>query len=371
LPADRVAKGLIESLGHGVTTVADTVLRDPAAGQVVAYESPRQGEAPAKPGVGNGSGQAGTLDLRLRLSGSLVGDFAWPRMMALLELIAPDEDREQSVLAGAREWLDAVGHRARSEAPEMLREVLPGLSPHAPYSIRPSLLAAAAEMSARRGVPLSMHLAETREELQLLRDGSGPFREMLERLDAWDGWVAANQWPRGPVDYVESLAGADRALVVHGNYKDAASIAALADRRDRMSVVYCPRTHAWFRHEPYPLVEMLRKGVRVVIGTDGLASAPDLSILAEMRHVAGTLPTLDRQTIMRMGTIDAAEALGLGSRCGSIAPERSADLVAMRIPGGVDVSTKTSSESLSRLVLENGLPVCGVWMRGQRVLGDP
>ena len=51
----------------------------------------------------------------------------------------------------------------------------------------------------------------------------------------------------------------------------------------RMAVVYCPRTHAWFGHPPYPLEKMLAAGVPVALGTDSRASSPDLSLLAEMR----------------------------------------------------------------------------------------
>ena len=75
------------------------------------------------------------------------------------------------------------------------------------------------------------------------------------------------------------LATAHRALVIHGNYLAGDEIDFVAAHRERMSLVYCPRTHAYFGHEPYPLAEMLAAGVRVAVGTDSRASNPDLRLL--------------------------------------------------------------------------------------------
>ena len=60
----------------------------------------------------------------------------------------------------------------------------PGLSPHAPYTVHPQLLARAVELSVGMKMPLAMHLAESREEIEWLRDGRGPFRELLESRGA-------------------------------------------------------------------------------------------------------------------------------------------------------------------------------------------
>ena len=96
--------------------------------------------------------------------------------------------------------------------------------------------------------------------MSCLRDGTGPFQELLEERSMWD----AEAIPRGsrPLDYLRMLAEAPRALVIHGNYLDAEERAFLAEHADRMSLVYCPRTHAYFGHPPYPLAELLAAGVQ-------------------------------------------------------------------------------------------------------------
>jgi cytosine/adenosine deaminase-related metal-dependent hydrolase len=204
-----------------------------------------------------------------------------------------------------------------------------GLSPHAPYTAGRELVAMACRLSRERSVPLAMHLAESREELQLLATGGGPMRDMLEHLNVWN----SDRFPGGcqPRDYLEILDSAHRCLVIHGNYLRADDWGFLAQRAERMAVVYCPRTHHYFRHEPYPLADMLRRGVCVVVGTDSLASNPDLSLLEELRFVARVHPHVAPAQILRMGTIDAAVVLGCQDEVGSLEPGKRADLTIIRV----------------------------------------
>ena len=175
-----------------------------------------------------------------------------------------------------------------------------------------------------------MHLAESREEIEFLHDQSGPFRELLEARGAWD----SSARPRGsrPLDELRMLARAHRVLIVHGNYLDDEEIEFVAQHRQKMAVVYCPRTHAFFGHVPYPLEKLLAAGALVALGTDSRASSPDLSLLAEMRYVAGSFPGLSRSRILELGTLGGARALNCDAEIGSIAPGKWANLAAIDLP---------------------------------------
>jgi cytosine/adenosine deaminase-related metal-dependent hydrolase len=203
------------------------------------------------------------------------------------------------------------------------------LSPHAPYSAARELIAMACRLSREHLFPVALHLAESPEELQLLATGAGPLRDMLEQLGAWH--PPASGGGCGPRDYLELLDTAHRGLVVHGNYLAAADWDFLAQRAERMAVVYCPRTHQYFGHPPYPVAAMTRRGVRVVVGTDSRASNPDLSLWEELRTVARTHPRVAPDRILRMGTLDAAAALGCDKEVGSLEPGKRADMALVRI----------------------------------------
>jgi len=105
----------------------------------------------------------------------------------------------------------------------------------------------------------AMHLAETLEEWELLASHSGPLVERLTALRAWHPQAI----PRGiaPYDYLQMLSAAHRVLVVHGNYLGAPERELLANNRDHMSLVYCPRSHAYFGHAAYPLAQALAAGL--------------------------------------------------------------------------------------------------------------
>jgi cytosine/adenosine deaminase-related metal-dependent hydrolase len=236
-----------------------------------------------------------------------------------------------------------------------------GISPHAPYTVSPILLRALVTAAHRRNLPMAMHIAESREELQLLHDGTGPFQQLLEERSMWD----AEAIPHGsaPFDYLTILANAPRALIIHGNYLDDDELQFLATHRDRMSLVYCPRTHAYFRHSPYPLTKALAAGVQVALGTDSRASNPDLNLLSEMRFIARAHPAVDPEEILHMGTLAGAEALGRESEVGSITSGKAANFAAAPLPGDF---TGNAQDALLH-VLSGNEPVSAIWLRGKHL----
>ena len=137
----------------------------------------------------------------------------------------------------------------------------------------------------------------------------------------------------------------------------------LAAKRERMSLVYCPRTHAYFQHAPYPLTQALSASVRVALGTDSRASNPDLDLLAEMRFVARTYPTIDPHDILRMGTLTGAEALGRDEEIGSLTTGKFGSLVAVPLPPDVP----GTPADLLAAIFQNNWPPMAVWMNGDAV----
>lgn len=290
--------------------------------------------------------------------------FPWPAdayretasgVVALAEYLAPTEPRAGDQWALLRDFLSGWGPRTGKEQqqlPEIPRpeadassppvsefaaerttggpRISWGISPHAPYTVRWEKLTEVCAWSAARQSLVAMHLAESLAELEFLRSGAGSLRDLLETLGAWDAAAA----PRGrtPRDYLETLSAAQRSLVIHGNFLSPAEIRFAAACRDRMAVVYCPRTHSYFAHRRYPLAAMLSAGVRVALGTDSRASNPDLRLLEEMRHAAREHREVPPEVIVELATLSGAAALGQERRIGSLAPGKQADLVAIGLP---------------------------------------
>jgi cytosine/adenosine deaminase-related metal-dependent hydrolase len=260
-----------------------------------------------------------------------------------LEVIGFSRARADSVFAALLERIAAMPLGANL-----------GVSPHAPYTVSPALLRRIVELACERHLPVTMHLAECGDEREFLDSGTGPFQRFLDELSMWD----PDAIPRGsrPLDYLRMLVDAPRALVIHGNFLGREEHDFLAAHAERMTLVYCPRTHVFFGHPPYPLAELLAAGVRVALGTDSRASNPDLSVWNEMRHVARTHPEVSPESILQMGTLAAAQALGVDSDVGSITPGKLANLVAIPLPAG----------SLAELLAAAGKPAT-IWLRGREI----
>lgn len=204
-----------------------------------------------------------------------------------------------------------------------------GVSPHAPYSVAAPLGRALLATAGRRGLPVAMHLAESDAEQELLARGTGPFREVLESLGAWD----ASRPPRllPTAEWISRLARAARGVVVHATHigRDPDALARLARHGDRLCVAVCPRTTRALSGVLPPLPLLRGAGIRVCLGTDGRGSNPDLSILAECRALvdAGLASPAEA---LAMATLHGAWALGFDHRCGSLTPGRAADLLVLR-----------------------------------------
>jgi aminodeoxyfutalosine deaminase len=208
--------------------------------------------------------------------------------------------------------------------------VRPTVAPHAPYSVSPAFFRAIG--AAAGDGPLSVHLGESAEEIRFLRDGSGAWRELLERLSAW-----TPEWTPpacGPVEYIERLGLlTPRLLAVHGVQFDADDLRRLTEAD--ATLVTCPRSNRWTGAGEPPIGRFYASGVRVALGTDSLASVEDLSLFREMAAVRRLAPDVSARRILRSATLDGATALGFGDELGSLTPLKRADLIAVRIPPDV------------------------------------
>jgi cytosine/adenosine deaminase-related metal-dependent hydrolase len=202
--------------------------------------------------------------------------------------------------------------------------------------------------AAGAGLPLAIHLAESAAERELLVEHSGPFVPFLQDLGVWDPTGLA----KGPEHVLRLAAGAS--LLIHGNY-----LASSAVIPDNASVVFCPRTHAAFGHQPHPFRELLARGVRVALGTDSLASNADLSILNEVRFLHLQYPNLPGEGLLQMATLAGAEALSWSDECGTLEAGKSADFVVLPL-------ADADADDPHDLWLESDWPVSDTWFKGKR-----
>lgn len=207
-----------------------------------------------------------------------------------------------------------------------------GVSPHAPYSVSGPLYRQVAEFAAQRGLPVAVHLAESLAESQLIERGEGGFAR------AWQGRgiPLPQTGGRTPVQWLDHHGVLTSAtLCIHMVRADGGDLDLVARRRS--AIAHCPRSNRRHGHGSAPLPEMLKRGIRIGVGTDSVASVSPLDLLAEAR-AAQDLGGLTADQALSLVTTSAASALGLESEIGSLTAGKWADLVAFDLGGPVDAA---------------------------------
>lgn len=221
----------------------------------------------------------------------------------LLELLGPTARAEEQVLARIASLPDSVA-----------------ATPHAPYSTTPGIMTALKQRADRLGHILSLHVAESADEIELLGSGQGCFREFLEERDVWE-----NSFPRpgmdghGAVEYLERLGMLDANLLcVHCVQVSEREVQMLAAHGCR--VCLCPGSNRFLNVGVAPLELMLHHGLLPAIGTDSVASNVELDLWREMQILREDHPGVDPARILTMATLGGAQALGCDRDLGTLAP---------------------------------------------------
>ena len=212
--------------------------------------------------------------------------------------------------------------------------VKPSLAAHAPYSVAPAAFRALHRAVGNHDLPAcSVHLSESREEVEFVRTGEGPWRALLEEIGTWD---ASWRPPAvSPVEYLDALEFLDsKVLAVHGVQMSATDLTRLRARG--ATLVTCPRSNRHTGAGLPPLQSFYDSGVAVAVGTDSLASCPDLNVFSELAEMQRLAPAVPAARLLDSATRQGARALGFGREFGTIEQGKRARLLAATLPPRMD-----------------------------------
>ena len=242
-----------------------------------------------------------------------------------IELLDFSKNRLDTLLAFASK---------QANAPESARIGRMGYAPHASYTASLKVTQLCAELSRTERRLVTIHLAESIDEMEWLEERKGTFLELLGPMISTEYFETLGQ----NSEHVQLLTQAWRATLAHGNYLSQSELLSVAVHSKNMAIVHCPRTHRHFGHRHgaslrYPLAERLELGVRHFLGTDSRASNPDLNLWSEAKLVRAEHPSITSLEILKMITTDAAEFLNIADKYGAIRVGQPATLTAIRLAG--------------------------------------
>ena len=241
--------------------------------------------------------------------------------IAYQEVFGPAESQAAEAFAGLREKAETY----RSDETETLRA---GVSPHAPYTVSAKLYQLVNDYARRESLPVTAHIAESKEEGEFVRYGRGPFAERLRERG-----IPVSAAGSSPLAYLDRLGLVrPKTLLIHAIDLDDSDFDILREKRP--AVVHCPKSNAKLAHGIARLQEMKDAGVTLGIGTDSVASNNVADMFEEMRTAifqqrarTGRLDALNAESVFRMATLGSAECLGLSQHLGSLDIGKRADFV--------------------------------------------
>lgn len=228
------------------------------------------------------------------------------------------------------------------------------LAAHSPYSVSKEILGQIRDWSETHDQIISVHLAESEEEVIFLMTGGGPLKNLLVDIEAFD--PDFNPPGLSPVTYLAKLGFLrDKTLCVHLVHISDEDIQILKQKGAKVCI--CPLSNDKLKVGLTPLDKLLKAGINPALGTDSLASNEDLNLFREMAYLKSKFPSIHANEILKMGSIYGAAALGMDKILGSIEPGKEAHLIF--IPLEV---TSLSTIELEEAVIESGLKEKVKWI---------
>jgi len=210
-----------------------------------------------------------------------------------------------------------------------------GFAPHALFTASKNLYQRCEE--AGNDVLLTTHLAESREEMEMFRDGSGPLYEFMKSL----GRPMDDCGNQTPLELFLGAPGgralSKRWIIAHLNELTESDFDLFEKMKAKFHVVHSPRSHDFFGHSSFQSERLRRLGFNICLGTDSLASNESLSLFAEMRAFQRGEPEISPEKVFEMVTVNPASALRQQNTLGRIRPGFRADLIGIPSRQGRDL----------------------------------
>ncbi len=231
--------------------------------------------------------------------------------------------------AAPEEIVESIVAKVRGLQEGLPERVSARVSVHSPYTVDPESSRLAARRTREMGWTLAIHLSESPEEVEFVREGTGGLADIFGRNE-WGGVGTS------PVRYAESIELlAPETIAAHlatGISDEDLEILA----RTGVAAAHCPRSNQFLGCGVSPVPRMMEMGVRVGMGTDGLWSSPSMNLFEETMVAVG-LHGLSGATGLELATLGGARALGIAGETGSLEAGKWADLAVVEVaPGGGD-----------------------------------
>jgi cytosine/adenosine deaminase-related metal-dependent hydrolase len=345
--------------------------------------SPEQWQASIVKGVTESLRSGTTCLVDNSFTGLSAKILAHSGMRAIIGLEVFGQDERLAETAWQR-WLEKYERVSTDPDPLLQRALKTGLiqltvAPHSPYTVAPALWKLASRWADQNDRRLLAHVSESANECHWIKGED----EILEKYLQWmrelmakAGMTAYTSTAAPPTPWRGKRQTPCQMLESNGllnNHLVATHVVHVTDedvdllKKHDVNVVHCVRSNVRLKHGLAPLEKLRNSKIPVGLGTDSLASTPDLSMLAEAHQVihAHGAPnskiSITASEALGLITLEAAKVIGLSDKIGSLEKGKMADLAIFRY------SQKLGSEPVATLFSGEADSVT-VYVAGERAL---
>ncbi len=187
-----------------------------------------------------------------------------------------------------------------------------GLSPHTPMTVSNPLMKRLIEFARLEGLPLQIHAAESPQELELFRTGTGPLANVYSawQMPPLERIIGRAPSPDlTPIKYLAEIGALEaKPTLIHAVNVFEEDVRIVA--QFGCPVVTCPRSNANLECGVFPWALYARYGIEVGLGTDSIASGQTLNIFDEASSAVDLLK-VDLRQVVRWMVKGGHRALGL------------------------------------------------------------
>jgi len=216
------------------------------------------------------------------------------------------------------EAVEFIVAKARELGEDLPERVDARVSVHSPYTVDPESSRLAARRTREMGWTLAIHLSESPEEVEFVRDGTGGLADIFGTNE----WGGAGISPVRYAQGIELLA--PETIAAHlatGVSEDDIEVLA----QTGVAVAHCPRSNDFLGCGVSPVPAMIASGIRVGMGTDGLWSSPSMNLFEETLF-AVKLHGMSGAAGLELATLGGARSLGIEAETGTLDVGKWADL---------------------------------------------
>jgi aminodeoxyfutalosine deaminase len=218
------------------------------------------------------------------------------------------------------------------------------LNPHAPYSVSDDLWDLMKNGFLHKTI--TIHNQESDAENEYFVSGNGDLTRMYSLMKIDSGHFEP-PGKRSMAHYLPKLKTATHILLVHNTYTNEADLTGALSQHENLFFCLCPNANLYIEDRVPEIPLFLKHKIRMVIGTDSLASNQQLDILEEMKTIKNSFPMIPTSELLLWATSNGAEVLAFDKNLGDFSRGKKPGIVLVEnIREGEIISASTSRRIL-------------------------